>query len=100
MTVASPPVAAAPRGPEPLHGEAGADADDAFAWVATVDHKRIGIMYLLTALFFFGAGVESSVSLPALSFAAVFVAAALCSSGGVSLACEESRDSRSPGMRA
>jgi cytochrome c oxidase subunit 1/cytochrome c oxidase subunit I+III len=56
MTVASPPVAAAPRGPEPLHGEAGADADDAFAWVATVDHKRIGIMYLLTALFFFAVG--------------------------------------------
>jgi cytochrome c oxidase subunit I len=28
----------------------------AFSWVATVDHKRIGILYLLTALFFFGIG--------------------------------------------
>lgn len=28
----------------------------AFAWVATVDHKRIGILYLLTSLFFFVVG--------------------------------------------
>ncbi len=28
----------------------------AFGWVATVDHKRIGILYLLTAFFFFGVG--------------------------------------------
>jgi cytochrome c oxidase subunit 1/cytochrome c oxidase subunit I+III len=27
-----------------------------FSWVATVDHKRIGILYLLTAFFFFGVG--------------------------------------------
>jgi cytochrome c oxidase subunit 1/cytochrome c oxidase subunit I+III len=27
-----------------------------FGWVATVDHKRIGILYLLTAFFFFGVG--------------------------------------------
>jgi len=27
-----------------------------FSWVATVDHKRIGILYLLTALFFFAIG--------------------------------------------
>jgi cytochrome c oxidase subunit I len=27
-----------------------------FSWVATVDHKRIGILYLLTALVFFAAG--------------------------------------------
>ena len=26
------------------------------AWVTTVDHKRIGILYLVTALFFFGVG--------------------------------------------
>jgi heme/copper-type cytochrome/quinol oxidase subunit 1 len=25
-------------------------------WITTVDHKRIGILYLLTALFFFGVG--------------------------------------------
>ena len=25
-------------------------------WVATVDHKRIGVMYLLVSLFFFGIG--------------------------------------------
>ncbi|MGH9357530.1 MAG: cbb3-type cytochrome c oxidase subunit I, partial [Terriglobia bacterium] len=28
----------------------------ALAWVSTVDHKKIGIMYLLTGLVFFGAG--------------------------------------------
>jgi cytochrome c oxidase subunit I+III len=28
----------------------------AYAWFATVDHKRIGILYLVTALFFFGLG--------------------------------------------
>ncbi len=27
-----------------------------FSWVATLDHKRIGILYLLTAFFFFGVG--------------------------------------------
>jgi cytochrome c oxidase subunit I len=27
-----------------------------FAWVATVDHKRIGILYLVTTLFFFAVG--------------------------------------------
>jgi cytochrome c oxidase subunit I len=27
-----------------------------FNWVATVDHKRIGLLYLWTALFFFGVG--------------------------------------------
>ena len=27
-----------------------------FSWVATVDHKRIGILYLVTSLFFFGVG--------------------------------------------
>jgi len=27
-----------------------------FSWIATVDHKRIGILYLLTAFFFFGVG--------------------------------------------
>ena len=26
------------------------------SWVASVDHKQIGIMYLLAALVFFGAG--------------------------------------------
>ena len=33
-----------------------------FAWVATVDHKKIGILYLFTALFFFAiGGVEALV---------------------------------------
>jgi cytochrome c oxidase subunit 1/cytochrome c oxidase subunit I+III len=31
-------------------------ANRLFEWVATVDHKRIGILYLLTALVFFGLG--------------------------------------------
>ena len=32
------------------------DARGLNAWVTTVDHKRIGILYLVTALFFFGIG--------------------------------------------
>ncbi len=32
------------------------DASGLNAWVTTVDHKRIGILYLVTALFFFGVG--------------------------------------------
>jgi cytochrome c oxidase subunit 1/cytochrome c oxidase subunit I+III len=32
------------------------EAHGLFGWVATVDHKRIGILYLLTALFFFFVG--------------------------------------------
>jgi cytochrome c oxidase subunit I+III len=35
-------------------GDAGQQG--AFAWMATVDHKRIGVLYLLTALFFFVVG--------------------------------------------
>jgi len=27
-----------------------------FSWIATIDHKRIGILYLVTTLFFFGVG--------------------------------------------
>jgi heme/copper-type cytochrome/quinol oxidase subunit 1 len=27
-----------------------------FSWVATIDHKRIGVLYLLTTLFFFAVG--------------------------------------------
>jgi cytochrome c oxidase subunit I len=50
----------------PLHPAADPASDDAhgheavergpFAWVATVDHKRIGILYLCTAFFFFCVG--------------------------------------------
>ncbi len=32
------------------------DARGLNAWVTTVDHKRIGVLYLVTALFFFGVG--------------------------------------------
>jgi cytochrome c oxidase subunit I len=46
---------------DPAPGPAEAGAHDAaergpFAWVATVDHKRIGILYLCTAFFFFCVG--------------------------------------------
>ena len=35
-------------------------ADTLWSWIATVDHKRIGIMYLLAALVFFAiAGIEA-----------------------------------------
>jgi cytochrome c oxidase subunit I len=35
---------------------AGPERNRVYAWVATVDHKRIGILYLLTALGFFAVG--------------------------------------------
>src|SRR5262244_2752234 len=42
-------------GAHPLHAERGA-----LAWVATVDHKRIGILYLVTTfVFFLVGGVEA-----------------------------------------
>jgi cytochrome c oxidase subunit I len=40
--VVTEPVIAAPRG--------------VWSWITTVDHKRIGILYMLTALFFFAVG--------------------------------------------
>jgi cytochrome c oxidase subunit 1/cytochrome c oxidase subunit I+III len=54
MSVASAPFAG---------GEAHAVEDhSAFSWVATVDHKRIGILYLVTSLVFFAiGGVEALV---------------------------------------
>jgi cytochrome c oxidase subunit 1/cytochrome c oxidase subunit I+III len=51
MSAASSPVADAAVAPDPH-----AEAHDALSWVSTVDHKRIGILYLLTALFFFAIG--------------------------------------------
>ncbi len=46
--------------PADVSAEAAPDTESArhgrFGWVATVDHKRIGILYLLTALVFFLAG--------------------------------------------
>jgi cytochrome c oxidase subunit I len=50
MTVANPGVAAAVESHE--HGQ----ERGALRWISTVDHKRIGILYLLTALFFFAIG--------------------------------------------
>jgi cytochrome c oxidase subunit 1/cytochrome c oxidase subunit I+III len=48
MSIATAPIAT---------GEAHAVEDHgAFAWVATVDHKRIGILYLATSLVFFAIG--------------------------------------------
>ena len=38
------------------HGSHAHDLVGPFSWVATVDHKRIGILYLVTALFFFCVG--------------------------------------------
>ncbi len=50
MTVANPEIVALPQGHAKGHDHG------AFAWVATVDHKRIGVLYLVTALFFFAIG--------------------------------------------
>jgi cytochrome c oxidase subunit 1/cytochrome c oxidase subunit I+III len=41
---------------EKAHEPHAHEAAGPFSWVATVDHKRIGILYLVTALFFFGVG--------------------------------------------
>jgi cytochrome c oxidase subunit 1 len=49
MSLATSPLEHAP------HAHA-AEEHGPFAWVATVDHKRIGILYLFTSLFFFGVG--------------------------------------------
>ncbi len=50
MTVANPESLAAP-------GRLDHENDGgALGWIATVDHKRIGALYLLTSLFFFGLG--------------------------------------------
>ena len=33
-----------------------------WSWLATTDHKRIGVLYLVTALFFFGVGgIEAAI---------------------------------------
>ena len=44
-----------------------------YSWVATVDHKRIGLLYLLTAAFFFGTGTVLFTG-AALPFLAAFLA--------------------------
>jgi cytochrome c oxidase subunit 1/cytochrome c oxidase subunit I+III len=38
------------------HDHSHATEKGAFSWVATVDHKRIGVMYLLTSIIFFAIG--------------------------------------------
>jgi cytochrome c oxidase subunit I len=50
MTVANPEILAGASAEHQEHDRG------AFSWVATVDHKRIGVLYLLTALFFFAVG--------------------------------------------
>ena len=50
MTVANPEIIAL------RDAHAKGHEHGAFAWVATVDHKRIGVLYLVTALFFFAIG--------------------------------------------
>jgi cytochrome c oxidase subunit 1/cytochrome c oxidase subunit I+III len=52
MTLADPEFAIAPV----LVDGADAHQPGAFGWIATVDHKRIGILYMLTSLFFFTVG--------------------------------------------
>jgi cytochrome c oxidase subunit I len=54
MTAANPELGALPHA-SPQEGEHEGETG-AFAWVSTVDHKKIGILYLLTALFFFAIG--------------------------------------------
>ena len=39
--------------------------DPLFSWLATVDHKRIGILYLVTAIFFFAIGGVEALDHPA-----------------------------------
>jgi cytochrome c oxidase subunit 1/cytochrome c oxidase subunit I+III len=53
MTVANPEVAVAHGGHETHLDE---HDRGVFGWITTVDHKRIGILYLVTAIFFFALG--------------------------------------------
>jgi cytochrome c oxidase subunit 1/cytochrome c oxidase subunit I+III len=53
MTVANPEVAVAHGGHETHLDEHDLGV---FGWITTVDHKRIGILYLVTAIFFFAVG--------------------------------------------
>ena len=48
--------ATSPLNRDAPHPDRAHEADGPFAWVATVDHKRIGILYLVTAFFFFCVG--------------------------------------------
>jgi cytochrome c oxidase subunit 1 len=50
VTTASPPASA--KAAPPVHHE----DKGLWSWITTVDHKRIGIMYFLTSLFFLGIG--------------------------------------------
>jgi cytochrome c oxidase subunit I len=52
MTATNSSIAVAPGSHDHEHGE----APGALGWVATVDHKRIGVLYLFTSLFFFAVG--------------------------------------------
>jgi cytochrome c oxidase subunit I+III len=54
MTTATSPLSV--EKPAAAHDAHASEADGWFSWVATVDHKRIGILYLVTALFFFCVG--------------------------------------------
>src|SRR2546426_7498203 len=57
MSVVAPPIAA----PEPLIERAGL-LTQVHEWVVTVDHKRLGVMYVVAGLaFFLIAGIEASV---------------------------------------
>src|ERR1700722_2607523 len=57
MTVASPSFTPASGKPhEGMTALAAHDDHGAFAWISRRDHKRIGILYLLPALFFFAIG--------------------------------------------
>jgi len=53
MTTAISPGAEAEA---PPHDEAQQEGRGIYAWIATVDHKKIGILYLLTSLVFFAIG--------------------------------------------
>jgi len=54
MTVVNPEIGLAPPEEHAAHDHGAHDG--LFGWVSTVDHKRIGILYLVTALFFFAIG--------------------------------------------
>jgi cytochrome c oxidase subunit I len=55
-TAVSPPHGEAPPLDVGAHSQHEAEERGIYGWVATVDHKKIGILYLLTALVFFVIG--------------------------------------------
>src|SRR4030081_1976716 len=55
-TTTAPPVVARPTAPAPGHSLAALERRGVGAWLTTTDHKKIGILYIVSTFIFFGLG--------------------------------------------